>query len=86
MGDLNFVLDSSEKVGGNQTSQSVLDKAKDFVDSLGLHGINFSSNPFTWSNKRHDIDLVQERLYRALGNDAWFNFFSIILMFTTWHQ
>uniref|UniRef100_A0A803N9G1 RNase H type-1 domain-containing protein n=1 Tax=Chenopodium quinoa TaxID=63459 RepID=A0A803N9G1_CHEQI len=38
-----------------------------------LVDLGFSGNPFTWKNAREGLDLIQERLDRALGNSNWLN-------------
>ncbi|XP_026400166.1 uncharacterized protein LOC113296041 [Papaver somniferum] len=41
-----------------------------------MYGALPNGNPFTWSNKRRGDELIQERLYRVLGNDIWFNLYN----------
>lgn len=71
MGDLNIILCNSEKSGGIPYTQSTLDADVDFIDSLRLHAIVFSGNPFTWSNKRYNSEFIQEILDMVLGNAQW---------------
>lgn len=37
--------------------------------------MGFTGNPFTWSNKRFGVDLIEERLDRFLCNRSWGNYF-----------
>ncbi|XP_026428415.1 uncharacterized protein LOC113324312 [Papaver somniferum] len=75
LGDMNFILRNREKSGGNPHSQNMLNNANDFVNALRVHDISFFGNLFTWTNRRHDAELIQERLDRFLGDETWFNFF-----------
>ncbi|XP_026459211.1 uncharacterized protein LOC113359854 [Papaver somniferum] len=75
LSDMNFILSNIEKSGGNPHSQTMLNNANDFVNTLGVHDISFSGNLFTWTNRRHEAELIQERLDRFLGDEIWFNFF-----------
>ena len=41
------------------------------IDKSGLIILQFSSNPFTWSNRREGLANIKERLDRAFANDRW---------------
>ncbi|XP_026399356.1 uncharacterized protein LOC113295223 [Papaver somniferum] len=75
LGDMNFILSNEEKSGGHPHSQSVLDTARDFVNSLGLQDFSYSGNMFTLTNRIHGAEHIQERLDRFLGDDYWFRLF-----------
>lgn len=81
LGDLNFILDSSEKVGGQSVDQNQIDFAKNLVECAGLQEVAFSGNPFTWSNWRKGNSIIIERLDRALGNSMWFDLYPNCHMF-----
>lgn len=41
------------------------------IDKKGLIDLQFSGNPFTWSNKREGFANIKERLDRAFANERW---------------
>jgi hypothetical protein len=45
------------------------------MDSLGMIDLDFSGNPFTWSNKRRGDQLIKERLDRGIANPKWVHLF-----------
>jgi hypothetical protein len=71
IGNLNFVLDQSEKLGGRPVASSSLCPLKGFIDHFGLVDLGFSGNPFTWSNLRQGNDAIKERLDRGIANISW---------------
>ncbi|XP_021773155.1 uncharacterized protein LOC110737090 [Chenopodium quinoa] len=46
-----------------------------FLEDAGLVDLGFHGNPFTWTNAREGIELIQQRLDRAMGNLSWVNAF-----------
>ena len=41
------------------------------IEKNGLIDINFSGNPYTWSNGREGLANIKERLDRAFANERW---------------
>lgn len=70
MGDLNEILYSFEKEGGNPRPQRFLNMFREALDDCNLEDFGFIDDKFTW--KRGNI---RERLDRALTNDSWNNKF-----------
>lgn len=53
IGDINFILSSSEKEGGNPPAQNGIDVNNDLLFNHGIHSMPFIGNPFTWTNRRN---------------------------------
>jgi hypothetical protein len=72
IGDLNAILSSVEKFGGRRSLGSAShNNFLDFVQSNGLIDLGYSSNPFTWNNKRQGRENLRERLDSGLSNKDW---------------
>jgi hypothetical protein len=52
IGDFNFFLDQSKKLGGKPVASSSHCPFRGFIDQLGLVDLGFVGNPFTWCNNR----------------------------------
>lgn len=70
LGDFNSILDQKDKCGGRLVAQSSSTSFRGFVQDSGLIDIDFSSNQYTWNNKRCGLSNIQERLDRGFMNDA----------------
>ncbi|XP_056692237.1 uncharacterized protein [Spinacia oleracea] len=75
LGDLNEVTNQSEKKGGRQFRLSQCSDLVNFMDAGGLVDIGYNGCPYTWTNARQGLELIQERLDRALVNSVWLNNF-----------
>lgn len=75
IGDLNHVLDQSEKYGGRPVASSSNCPFRQFIDHFGFIDLGFSGNPFTWSNNRQDLGTIKERLDRGLATHSWVHLF-----------
>jgi hypothetical protein len=71
IGDLNFVLDQTEKQGGRRVASSSSCPFKKFIDHSGLVDLGFAGNPFTWCNHRQGLASIKERLDRGLASLSW---------------
>jgi hypothetical protein len=71
IGDLNFVLDQSEKQGGRLVASSSSCPFKKFIDHFGLMDLGFARNPYTWCNHRQGLATIKERLDRGLATLSW---------------
>lgn len=47
----------------------------DFVDTFGMVDLEFSGNPYTWSNHRQGEGIIKEHLDRSLALSNWIRFF-----------
>ena len=61
IGDLNYVLNQSEKLGGRLVASSSHCPFKQFIDHFGLVDLGFVGNPFTWSNNRQGVASIKIR-------------------------
>ncbi|KAF9609236.1 hypothetical protein IFM89_014430 [Coptis chinensis] len=71
IGDLNIILNQSEKRGGDPYSSNESLIANELIQDTGLLDIGFSGNPFTWWNKQSGLNSVKKRLDRSLTNAEW---------------
>jgi hypothetical protein len=71
IGDFNFVLDQSEKLGGCHVASSSHCPFRNFIDHHGLVDIGFVGNPYTWFNNMNGFVTIKERLDRALASLDW---------------
>jgi exonuclease III len=73
IGDFNFVLDQSEKLGGRLVASSSSCPFRNFIDQNGLIDLGFAGNPYTWCNNRRGPAIIKERLDRSLASPSWIN-------------
>lgn len=52
VGDMNFIINSSDKEGGNDALSSDASFIKGVIQKLGLIDMRFIGDPFTWKNRR----------------------------------
>ncbi|XP_059430102.1 uncharacterized protein LOC132163748 [Corylus avellana] len=71
IGDFNFVLDQSEKLGGRPVASSSHCPFRNFIDQHGMVDLGFVGNPFTWCNNRKGFATIKERLDRGLASLEW---------------
>lgn len=75
IGDFNMILDQSKKKGGHPFTCSSNDTFRSFHNKNGMVDLGFSSNPFTWSNKREGNRLIKERLDCGMASTQWIHLF-----------
>jgi hypothetical protein len=68
VGDLNEILEPSEKVGGVLRRESHMDGFQTAFEECCLCDLGYKGPRFTWSNKRQDGSFTNERLDRAVAN------------------
>ena len=71
IGDFNHVFSQANKKGGKSVASSSSGGPNEVIEKNGLIDINFSGNPYTWSNRREGLANIKERLDRAFANDRW---------------
>jgi exonuclease III len=71
IGDFNEIIDQNEKWGGVFRSENQMMQFRLALKECGLSDLGFRGSKFTWTNRRHDGDLIKERLDRAVANEAW---------------
>ncbi|XP_026416928.1 uncharacterized protein LOC113312393 [Papaver somniferum] len=75
VGDLNFILDSSEKEGGNEALSSDSALIQNVIQQIGFIDLKFQGDPFTCYNPREGDANIRERIDRSLVNISWFQHF-----------
>ncbi|XP_021841367.2 uncharacterized protein [Spinacia oleracea] len=75
LGDLNEVTNQTEKSGGRAFSGSQCADLHLLADAASLVDLGYHGNPYTWTNAHEGMDLIRERLDRALANPPWLNTF-----------
>lgn len=70
-GDMNDIVCSDEKMGGNARPSWSFRGFQKFIHDCGLVDLGFSGYPFTWRNNRSGDDYIQERLDRVLATPSW---------------
>jgi hypothetical protein len=71
IGDFNEIIDQTEKWGGVFRSENQMMQFRLALEECGLSDLGYRGSKFTWTNRRHDGDLIKERLDRAVANEAW---------------
>ncbi|KAK4266414.1 hypothetical protein QN277_027340 [Acacia crassicarpa] len=66
--DFNDILSQSEKCGGQPRAWRKILNFKSFVADCELEDLGFDGPCFTWCNNRESLDIIYERLDKALGN------------------
>ncbi|KAG7551546.1 Reverse transcriptase zinc-binding domain [Arabidopsis thaliana x Arabidopsis arenosa] len=74
LGDLNEIIDNTEKLGGPARAESTFFPFRNMISDCRLREVPSIGNRFSWAGDRHN-QWVQCRLDRALGNAAWFHIF-----------
>lgn len=70
IGDLNEIVDNSEKLGGRDIQGKRL-FLKDFMQEVGAVDLGFTGRRFTWTNNHTDSSLIKERINRAVTSPSW---------------
>lgn len=68
-GDLNLMLWSMEKKGGNKSKFEEAAILRDVMDHCKLEDLHYVGYPFTWTNNQGGEKNVQERLDRFMANE-----------------
>ncbi|KAI3887699.1 hypothetical protein MKX03_020937 [Papaver bracteatum] len=75
IGDLNVTLSCHDRNSFSTHASYTPEIIQDTIQQFGLMEIPFMGHPFTWSNRRKNLQLVQTRLDRALASHLWFSLF-----------
>ncbi|KAK8601718.1 hypothetical protein V6N12_051546 [Hibiscus sabdariffa] len=71
IGDVNIVVDQSEKKGGNLVINSQAKCFMDFMDVAGMIELPIKGGMYTWTNMRSNNDTIAERLDKILMSNEW---------------
>lgn len=75
MGDFNDLLSIDDKSGKVDHPPHLFRGFRDAVSDCGLIDVKMSGYRFTWERGRGSSGFVQQRLDRAMGNNAWHDLF-----------
>ena len=65
----NHVFSQADKKGEKLVANQSSGGPNEVIDKSGLINLQFSSNPFTWFNRREGLANIKKRLDRAFAND-----------------
>lgn len=71
VGDLNNILKSQDRIGGNIVTEAEVGDLKDMMDRKDLSEMASSGDYYTWYSK-HSVGTIYSRIEKVLGNTAWF--------------
>lgn len=75
IGDLNDMVNISDKRGGASHSQRLLDGFREVLSDCNLIDMNLEGYPYTWQRKENLVVVLEETLDRALVTPAWLQLF-----------
>lgn len=73
LGDLNEFSSPKEKFSINKGNSTRYNIFNNFIDENDLIVLGFTSNHYTWHNKREEHVGIFSHLDRALANHLWIN-------------
>lgn len=71
LGDFNEILCGKDKYRGQQVNINRALEFKDCIDNCNMINLGFAGPKYTWTNKRHIVDLILERIDRCFANPGW---------------
>lgn len=73
LGDLNFILQDSDKQGGNPANSFPPNFIRDKLLDMKMNDAYTFRNPFTWCNRRfkNHSELIFEKIDKGFVNDEW---------------
>lgn len=74
-GDFNEILHSREKFGGRPINNTCLNQFTDCTNYCNLVDLGYKGSKYTWTNERHYVDHILERLDRLFANYDWLTLF-----------
>ncbi|MCH80906.1 replication protein A 70 kDa dna-binding subunit, partial [Trifolium medium] len=75
IGDFNDILSENEKKGRAERANWLINGFRQAVLDVGLSDVHMEGYPYTWFKSLGTPRAVEERLDRALANEAWFEMF-----------
>jgi hypothetical protein len=80
VGDFNVITSSDDKFNGRPFHNSTANPFSDFINSFGMVDLDFSGNPYTWSNHRQGLGIIKERLDSSIATSQWIHCFPSYLV------
>ena len=70
-GDFNEIIDQTEKIGGRQRPNYLMENFKSTLEFCGLYEVECKGPRCTWNNGREGEQFLMEKLDRVMANHAW---------------
>lgn len=70
-GDFNEILHLNEQLRGKDMNLDIVAEFRETVNDYNLVDLGCMGYSFTWSNRRFNPQLIEERLDRFLGSKDW---------------
>lgn len=74
-GHFNEVLELNEKLGGRDKKVNLVNDFRKAIRDCDLMDLGSTGYPFTWSNRRFGLHIIEGRLDRYLCNSIWKSYF-----------
>jgi hypothetical protein len=78
IGDFNKILEANEKFGACRKSRKQMENFRATLDLCHPEDLGFVGLKFTWCNLREDVDIIRERLDRALASEEWRDLYPVV--------
>ena len=75
IGDFNAIISSIEKQSRFPPPFKQMDEFRAALDACNLVDLGYVGYPYTWNNKRPEMDNTKDRLDRVMANTGWRNKF-----------
>ena len=75
IGDFNAIISSIEKQSRFPPPFKQMDEFRAALDACNLVDLGYVGYPYTWNNKRPEMDNTKDRLDRVVANTGWRNKF-----------
>ncbi|GJN39974.1 hypothetical protein PR202_gb29131 [Eleusine coracana subsp. coracana] len=75
MGDLNELLDGTEKLSCHAPNFNRISSFRNIIHNCGLIDLGYNGPAYTWTNRRFSSNPTFQRLDRCLANATWCNNF-----------
>ena len=75
IGDINEILEQSEKWGANPRREGQMELFRSALEKCNLSDLGYSGAKFTWTNCQPDGNFIKVRLDRAVANTQWCSMF-----------
>lgn len=76
-GDFNEILFNSEKMGGHEKPNRLLNNFRKALNDCKLMDMGYFKKPYTWIKKREDVVVVKERLDSCVCSSQFYQIFPL---------
>ena len=71
MGDLNYIVNEDEQLGGNKGGPSATNYIKELLFEFNAVDLGYSSNKYTWARGKWGKASIKRRLDRGVASISW---------------